>query len=95
MCFQSLTDEEEADESVGTLIRREFPYAVRQGLLAAAIVLVVLVVSQTPAWIIGVSVAGAVLLGVVLHEFVLIAGLGVRQLLLADESEPESAAEAA
>jgi hypothetical protein len=93
MCFQSLIDDEEASESVGTLIRREFPYAVRQGLLAAAIVLAVLVVSQTPAWIIGVSTVGAVLFGIALHQFVLVVGLGVRRLLAT--GEPEAAAEAA
>ncbi len=95
MCFQSLIDDEEASKPLGTLIRRELPYAVRDGLVAAAIVLVVLLVGQTPAWIIGVSVAGAVVFGIALHQFVLVAGLGVRRLVFADESEPESTPEAA
>jgi hypothetical protein len=95
MCFQSLIDDEEASKPLGTLIRQELPYAVREGLVAAAIVLAVLLVGQTPAWIIGVSMVGAVVLGVVLHQFVLVAGLGVRRLLFGDESEPESAAEVA
>jgi len=77
MCFDRLTDEETATASVGELLAAEWWCALRNGVMAAAIVLGVLLVAGTPAWIVLVSAAGAVVLGTVLHQAVLLAGAGV------------------
>jgi len=87
MCFESLTDEEESSKPAATILRREFPYAVRKGLLAAAVVLVVLAAGQAQPWIVAVSAVGALGLGVVLHQTALLVGLGVLWLLGATEEE--------
>jgi len=77
MCFDRLTDEETKTASVAELLGAEWACALRNGAMAATIVLAVLLFEGAPLWVLGVSVLGAVVLGTLLHQAVLLAGLGV------------------
>jgi len=92
MCFHPLVDDEEASKPLGDLIRSGFREAAREGLLAAVIVLAVLGVSDTPALLVAGATVGAFALAVLLHQAVLLVGLGVRRLVI---SEGDAAAGAA
>lgn len=74
MCYDRLTDDDVTQIGISTLLRSELYCAGRNGLLAGVIVLAVLLVQGTPAWIIAVSVAGAVILGAGIHQLVMLAG---------------------
>ena len=77
MCFGRLTDEESLEASLPALLAAEWRCAVRNGALAAAMVVAVLLVEGTPAWLVLGSAAGAVVVGTVLHQVVLLFGVGV------------------
>ena len=77
MCFDRLSDEETATAPVAELLAAEWRCALRNGALSAAMVLGVLLVAGTPAWVVVASAAGAVVLGTALHQLVLLAGAGV------------------
>ena len=77
MCYDRLIDEDTAETSVPTLLRSEWFCAVRNGALAAAMVLVVLLLEGTPAWLIAASVGGALALGAIVHQLVFLVGVGV------------------
>ncbi len=77
MCFDRLADEETLEASLPALLAAEWHCAVRNGAMAAGMVLVVLLVQGAPVWVVGVSVAGAVALGTALHQAVLLAGAGL------------------
>lgn len=81
MCFQPLVDDEEASKPLGDLIRSGFREATREGLLAAVIVLAVLGLSNTPPLLVGGAAVGAFALAILLHQAVLVVGLGVRRLV--------------
>lgn len=74
MCYGPLTDGSATERPITSLLRSELVPAVRNGVLAAAIVLGVLLFEGTPVWLILWSAIGAVVLGTVLHQFVLLAG---------------------
>ena len=74
MCYDRLVnDDEVAETSAAELFRSELFCALRNGSLAGVMVLAVLLFEGTPAWVLLLSVAGAV----VLHQSVLLAGAGV------------------
>lgn len=77
MCFDRLADEETLETSLPALLAAESRCALRNGAMAAAMVLVVLLVQSTPAWVVGVSAVGALVLGTALHQAVLLVGTGV------------------
>ncbi|WP_324661988.1 hypothetical protein [Haloarcula sediminis] len=78
MCYDRLiNDDEVAETSMAALFRSELRCALRNGAMAAGIVLVVLLVEGTPAWLVLGSAAGALALGALLHQAVLLAGAGV------------------
>ena len=81
MCFQPLIDNEEASKPPGEIVRGELWGAFREGVLAAGIVLVVLVVNGTPPLLVGGATVGAFVLAILLHETLLVVGLGVRRLV--------------
>jgi len=77
MCYDRLTDEETVETSLPAVLGAEWRCALRNGALAAAMVLAVLLVQGAPAWVVVVSAAGAVALGTLLHQGVMAAGWGV------------------
>ncbi|MDS0258425.1 hypothetical protein NDI56_03255 [Haloarcula sp. S1CR25-12] len=77
MCFDRLTDDDTAEASVTEVLTAEWFCALRNGALAAAIVLAVLLAQGTPAWVVFASAVGAVVLGSVLHQALLLVGWGV------------------
>jgi len=77
MCYDRLTDDDAAEVGPGELLASEWRWALRNGGLAAAMVLVVMVAQGRPAWLVGVSAVGAVALGALLHQGVLLAGAGI------------------
>jgi len=77
MCYDRLVDEDAATASVRDLLRSEWYCALRNGALAGVMVLAVLLFQGAPAWVVAVSVAGAVALGTAIHQLVLLAGAGV------------------
>ena len=78
MCYDRLVnDDEVAETSAAELFRSELFCALRNGSLAGVMVLAVLLFEGTPAWVLLLSVAGAVVLGTLLHQSVLLAGAGV------------------
>jgi len=77
MCYDRLTDEETVETSLPAVLGAEWRCALRNGALAAAMVLAVLLVQGTAPWLILGSAAGAVALGTLLHQTVMAAGWGV------------------
>jgi len=77
MCYERLVGDDVAETGMRELLRSEWYCAVRNGALAGLMVLIVLLVESTPAWLVVASVAGAVALGTVLHQLVLLAGAGL------------------
>lgn len=92
MCFEALVDGDAAERPVGELIREEMGSALTDGGIAATAVLAVLLIEHT-----GVTLATGValvtlVLGVALHQVVLVAGVGLVRLR---GSSPEPAPETA
>jgi len=84
MCFQPLVDEEEASKPISDIVRSEITEAARGGVLAAVLVVVVLGLSDTPALLTAGTAVGAFVLAILLHQAVLVVGLGVRRLVTTD-----------
>lgn len=74
MCYGPLTNGNATEQSIPALLRSEWYPAIRNGVLAAVIVLAVLLLEGTPLWIILATTLGALTLGIVLHQFVLLVG---------------------
>jgi sugar phosphate permease len=75
MCYESLLNGDATDSSVTELLRREMGSAFRNGLGAGAIVTAVLLWrSVAPSLLVGSAVA-AVVLGALIHQLVLLAGI--------------------
>jgi len=77
MCFDRLTDEETVETSLRALLAAEWRCALRNGAMAAVMVVAVLLVQGTPAWLVLGSAAGALALGTLVHQTVLSAGWSV------------------
>lgn len=78
MCYDRLlNDEEVVSTGAVELFRTELLCALRNGALAGVMVLAVLLFRGAPAWLIVASVLGAVALGTLLHQSVLLVGAGV------------------
>ena len=74
MCYEALVTGEAAEKPVARLLRTELGSAVTDGTVAALVVLAVLAVRGiAPALVAGAAV-GALVLGVVVHQAVLLAG---------------------
>ena len=68
MCYDRLTDEETVETSLPAVLGAEWRCALRNGSLAAAMVLAVLLVQGAPPWVVVVSAAGAVALGTLVGD---------------------------
>lgn len=79
MCYDRLTDDDVAETRLGDLLASELRCSLRNGSLAGAIVLAVLLFEGAPLWVLAVSVLGAVLLGAVLHEAIFLLGALVQR----------------
>jgi len=77
MCYDRLTDEETLAASLPAVLGAEWRCALRNGALAGVMVVAVLLVQGTPAWLVLGSAGGAVVLGALLHQTVIAAGWGV------------------
>jgi len=77
VCFDRLTDEETGELSLSTVLAAEWRCALRNGAMAGAIVVAVLLFEGAPAWLTAGSAAGAVVLGALLHQAVLLVGWSV------------------
>jgi hypothetical protein len=76
MCYGALLNGE-TDRPLGDLIRGEVGSAARVGAVAAVAVLVVLARNGTGLAVLGVTAAGALVLGTALHLTVFLAGVGL------------------
>jgi Mg/Co/Ni transporter MgtE len=74
-CYESLTNGEYDEQSMDALILAELPVAIKNGGLAAAIVIVVLSFSKVGLALLAGAAAGAVLLAIPLHLTVLVVGV--------------------
>ncbi|MFT4921959.1 MAG: hypothetical protein ACI8XM_001167 [Haloarculaceae archaeon] len=90
MCFEALIDGDANEKSLRTLIREEVGSALTDATVAALTVVVVLLGSGTgPLLTVGAAL-GAVVLGVVLHQAVLVVGVAlVRWRADAERRPPE------
>jgi hypothetical protein len=78
MCYDRLVNDDDVTETGAVeLVRTESVCALRNGVLAGVIVLAVLLFEGAPPWLLAASVGGAVGLGWVLHQSLLLAGAGV------------------
>lgn len=93
MCYDRLIEDDDvAETSAVDLFRSELFCALKNGSMAGAIVLAVLLFEGTPATLLLASVAGAVLLGAALHQAIMLAGAGVlRARARWRDSEPSAA----
>ncbi len=80
MCYESLLDERAREQSVASLLRTERWDAFVNGLEAALVVVALLLWQGTPPVLLAGAALGAVVLGYVLHQLVLVAGIGVVRL---------------
>jgi len=80
MCYNALTDGDAEEKEMIQLLREEFSAAVKDGAIAATVVLLMLVAGGIgPALVAGATVVTFVL-GIALHQIVLVAGVGVLRL---------------
>lgn len=76
MCYESLVDGEAAERPLATLLRAELRDAVKNGLAAAVLVVGVLAARGADPAVTTLSAAGALALGVVLHQALLVVATG-------------------
>ena len=79
MCYDRLTDDDVAETRLRDLLSSELRCSVRNGAVAGAIVLAILIFEGASLWVIAVSVLGAVALGALLHETVFLLGALVQR----------------
>jgi len=85
MCFEALVNGGAAEKPLSDLVRDEMSSAVKDGAAAALVVLALVVAGgASPALVAGV-VLGTAVLGVVVHQFVLVAGVAVVRAWATDE----------
>lgn len=78
MCYDRLVNDERVTEmGAVALFRSELVCALRNGTLAGVMVLAVLLFRGAPPVLVAGSVLGAVALGTLLHQSILLAGAGV------------------
>lgn len=85
-CFDPLLDGEATERSLGALIDEEWTDAAINGLEAALLTVVVLLWQGTPLLLVGLAALGAIVLGALLHQLVLIAGVYVLRAWAGDGS---------
>jgi hypothetical protein len=94
MCYESLTNGTAVERPLSTLLRAEAPSAVKDGVVAAALVTVALVAGGVPtAWVVATAV-GTLALTALAHELVLVAGVALVR-WRTGEGRPEGTAETA
>lgn len=76
-CFQCLVEGTYDEKSLSQLLREELPSAAKVGLASAVAVLAVLVMEGMTATLIAGAAIGAFTLAIVVHELVLVAGVGL------------------
>ena len=76
MCYEVLQDGSATERRVPELLGLELRDAVVNGVEAAALVTLVLLWQGTPLWLVLASGVGAVVLGTLVHQAVLLAGVG-------------------
>ena len=77
MCYDSLLNGDATDRSLGTLLRAETGSALKNGVVAAAVVLAVLLAGESGPLLAAGSALAALALGYLLHQIVLLAGVAV------------------
>jgi hypothetical protein len=78
-CFEPLLAPDVTERPLAAVVGSEWRDAVVNGVEAAVLVLAVLLWQGTPLWLVAGATAGAVLLGTLLHQLVLVgAVLGLR-----------------
>ena len=77
MCYESLVDEDEAIEKpVDDLVREEMRSAIVDAGIATVAVVAMLLVAGTPVWLVGATALVTPVLTVLLHQAVLVVGVG-------------------
>lgn len=80
MCFEALTDDEAPTDPLSSLLVAELPAALKNGALAAVFVVAMLSAQGSLALATGAILGlGALVLGIALHQTVLVAGVLVRR----------------
>lgn len=74
-CFDPLLDGEATERPLGAMIDEEWTDAAINGLEAAVLTVAVLLWQGTPLLLVGMAALGAILLGALLHQVVLIVGV--------------------
>jgi Mn2+/Fe2+ NRAMP family transporter len=80
MCFDSLINGEYDEKPMRQLVTEELTSAYKDGAVAALVVLVVLATSGTPLALVAGASAGAFVLGVALHQAVLVTAISLLRL---------------
>jgi hypothetical protein len=93
MCYESLVDEDEAIEKpVDDLVREEMRSALVDAGIATVAVVAMLLVVGTPVWLVGVTALVTPVLTLVVHQAVLVAGIGLVRWRANPEQAPAEAA---
>jgi len=78
MCYDRLVNDDEVTEmAAAALFRSELRCALRNGSLAGVMVLAVLLYEGTPLLLVAASALGAVALGTLIHQGILLTGAGL------------------
>lgn len=90
MCYESLIDGDAAERPLTEVLRGELSSAVTDGAVAAAVVLAVLLANGVVPLLVAGATVGAFVLGIALHQAVLVAGIAVLRWRAPEPgSEPE------
>jgi hypothetical protein len=92
MCYEALIGGDAAERPLASLVREEWADAGKDGAVAAAVVFAVLLAEGTGVALVAGATVGAFVLGVALHQAVLLAGVA---LLRWRAGSPAQAAETA
>jgi len=80
MCYNALTDGDAEEKEMIQLLREEFSAAVKDGAIAATVVLFVLIAGGIGPALVAAATVTTFVLGILLHQIVLVAGVGVLRL---------------
>jgi len=77
MCFAALLNGDATARPIREIVREELPRSLGNGTVAAAIVVAVLLVEGTGVGLTAAMALGAIVLGAVLHQSLLLCGVGL------------------
>lgn len=87
MCYESLIEGDAVERPLTEVLRGELSSAVKNGAAAAAVVLAVLLASGVGPLLVAGAALGAFVLGIALHQAVLVAGIALLRWRAPDRSE--------